>query len=306
VPQTPPLAVSPGGDALAVRGGRSRVGVQSLPGGRRLRIRRAHVGTVTALDWSRAGLAVAGTAGIELDGRPLGGLHGPVQAVAFSPDGSLVAAVDLKRLEIWRTATRTLLAGRALGHAGTTVAFAPGGALLAVGRDDGSVLVVDATNGAVEHVLRPIGASNVSLAFSPDGTLLTGSVSGIVQRWDATSGAPVGDPLLVAAAPVASISFGRDPDLFATAGLSDGLVKLWTTAPLEQFGASFPGAPGTLVHAVLIGHELVAVYDDGTSAVWPTAVSAWEAHACAVAARNLTLEEWRRFVPGHPYAKTCF
>jgi hypothetical protein len=42
---------------------------------------------------------------------------------------------------------------------------------------------------------------------------------------------------------VASISFGRDPHVFATAGLSDGLVKLWTTSPLEQFGASLPGPP---------------------------------------------------------------
>jgi WD40 repeat protein len=305
VPQTPPLAVSPGGDAFAVREGRSSVRIDSLPAGRRLRIRRAHVGTVTALDWSLAGLAVAGTAGVELDGRPLGDLHGPVQAVAFSRDGRRLAAVDEKRLAIWRTATRTLLAGPALGHAGTAVAFSPDGALLAVGRDDGSVLVVDATSGGVEHVLRPIGAPNVSLSFSPDGTLLTGSWSGIVQQWDATSGAPVGHPLLVAAAPVASISFGHDSRMFATAGLSDGVVKLWTTSPLEQFGASFPGPPGALVHAVVADRRLVAVYDSGTAAVWPTSVSAWEAHACAVAARNLTREEWHRFVPGHPYAKTC-
>jgi len=33
--------------------------------------------------------------------------------------------------------------------------------------------------------------------------------------------------------------------------------------------------------------------------------SSWLAHACAVAGRNLTKEEWRRFVPGHPYRKTC-
>jgi DNA-binding SARP family transcriptional activator/WD40 repeat protein/energy-coupling factor transporter ATP-binding protein EcfA2 len=305
VPQTPPLAVSPSGDALAVREGRSSVGFYSLPGGRRLRTRRAHVGTVTAVAWSTAELAVAGTAGVALDGRPLSGLRGPVQAVAFSPDGSLVAAVDLKRLAIWRTATRTFLAGRALGLAGTAVAFSPDGALLAVGRDDGSVLVVDATSGTVEHVIRPVGAPYVCLAFSPDGTLITGSWSGILERWNATDGTRIGQPLLAAAAPVASISFGRDPNIFATAGLSDGLVKLWTTSQIEQFGASFPGPPGNLVHAALADQDQVAVYDDATAAVWPTSLSAWETHACAVAGRNLTHEEWRRFVPRHPYAKTC-
>jgi len=87
--------------------------------------------------------------------------------------------------------------------------------------------------------------------------LITGSWSGIVERWNATSGTPIGQPLLAAAAPVASISFGRDPDMFATAGLSDGLVKLWTTSP--QFGASFPGSSGALVHAALAGQDLIAV-----------------------------------------------
>jgi WD40 repeat protein len=179
------------------------------------------------------------------------------------------------------------------------------GVRLARRLEDGSVLVVDASTGRVEHRLRPIGAPNVSLAFSPDGTLVTGSWSGVVERWNATSGARIGRPLLAAAAPVASISFGGDPRVFATAGLSDGLVKLWTTTPFEQFGASFPGPPGALGHAVLAGARLVVVYDDGSAVVWPTAVSTWVAHACAVAGRNLTREEWRRYVPGHAYAKTC-
>jgi len=34
-------------------------------------------------------------------------------------------------------------------------------------------------------------------------------------------------------------------------------------------------------------------------------LNGWMNHACAVAKRNFTREEWARFVPGHDYAQTC-
>jgi hypothetical protein len=49
----------------------------------------------------------------------------------------------------------------------------------------------------------------------------------------------------------------------------------------------------------------VVVYSDGTGDVWPVTLPAWMQHTCAVAARNLTHEEWDRFVPGRAYAQTC-
>ena len=289
-----------------VREGRSEVAVYSLATRRRLEVERARVGTVTAVAWSaRGALAVAGTTGaVDLDGHLLTRLHRPVQGIAFSPSGRLFAAVDLERLAIWRTETGASTT-TPLGRKGTAVAISPDGKRVAAGRDDGSVLIVGAADGRIEHVLHPIGAPNVSVAFSPDGTVLTGSWSGIVERWNATSGSRIGHPLLAAAAPVASISFGHDPDVFATAGLSDGLAKLWTTSTMEQLGASFPGPPGALGHAVLMPGRLIVAYDDGTAALWPTSLRAWETHACAVAGRNLTREEWRRFVPSHAYAETC-
>jgi hypothetical protein len=140
-----------------------------------------------------------------------------------------------------------------------------------------------ASAGAVEHVLRPIGAPTSVLRSRPTERLITGSWSGIVERWNATSGTPIGQPLLAAAAPVASISFGRDPDMFATAGLSDGLVKLWTTSPLEQFGASFPGSPGALVHAALAGPGSDCRLRRRNRRRVAKTLSVWKTHACTVA-----------------------
>ena len=32
---------------------------------------------------------------------------------------------------------------------------------------------------------------------------------------------------------------------------------------------------------------------------------AWQAKACQIAGRNLTLKEWSSYLPGEPYRKTC-
>jgi hypothetical protein len=42
------------------------------------------------------------------------------------------------------------------------------------------------------------------------------------------------------------------------------------------------------VRAPTCGRALIAVYDDGSGAVWPLDIDAWKRHACAVAGRNLT------------------
>jgi hypothetical protein len=42
-----------------------------------------------------------------------------------------------------------------------------------------------------------------------------------------------------------------------------------------------------------------------SGAVWPLGVDAWKQHACAVAARKLTHEEWSRFITGRDYRSTC-
>jgi WD40 repeat protein len=113
--------------------------------------------------------------------------------------------------------------------------------------------------------------------------------------------------VLVEQAPVAAITVEPGGSHFAVSGGSSGRVKIWDDKTLQQFGASFPGGAGTwgTVAYTPDGSNLVVVYSDGTGDVWPVTLSAWMQHACTVAARNLTSEEWDRFVPGHSYTKTC-
>jgi len=171
------------------------------------------------------------------------------------------------------------------------------------------VLLVDTRTGRVARTITVKNASpNVTaLAFAPDGTLATGTNSGIVNLWNSKTGQRIGQPTLVATAPVASIAFSPDGKTFATSGGSSGGIRIWVTATRQQLGADFPGGQGQWGNVAYTpnGRYLISVYSDGTADRWPASVRAWEDHACAVAGRNFTQEEWRRFVGSRSYSKVC-
>ena len=173
--------------------------------------------------------------------------------------------------------------------------------------DNGKAILVDTATGAVRRTILPRGGSVTALAFARDGTLATGTWAGIVQLWDPATGKERGHPVLAQPSPIASLDFDQSGGTFSTTGGSDGTAKLWATATLQQLGSAFQSDPSQWGTARFTpgGTRLVVLYGDGTGYVWPTTVSAWIAHACTVAGRNLTREEWQRYVPHRRYAPVC-
>jgi WD40 repeat protein len=248
-----------------------------------------------------------------------------VEAVAFAPDGRSIVAGDVNHtpgitpfrygaVAAWSVATGKLqwLQRNRDGWV-CTVVFSPGGNVLAVAQEQGRVRLRDVRSGRVLRTITLYGGpaanafSTDSAAFARDGTLATGTWAGIVQLWKPSTGVEKGRPTLVAAAPVSSIAFDPAKPLFATAGGSDGIVKLWSSTTLRQFGANFPRVSGQWGNAQFTpdGSKLVVIWKDGHAAVWPTDVASWEAHACRVPDRRLTREEWARFVGSRAYAPAC-
>jgi WD40 repeat protein len=339
LPALPPVAMAKNGTKFATRIGESGVGIFSVGTLHRLRSFAIDLGgPITAIAWSTGDeLAIAGMGGRvqlwNIAARPrrvrsfagmtsTTGLAAAVNQLAFSPDGRMLAAAGVNHtrgntpplgsVAVWQTATGKVLWKRANRQGpADSVAFSRDGKRLALGLEIGFGAVdqiVDPTSGRVERLIRPLGGSaSQSLAFAPDGTLATGSWAGIVQRWDVSTGKQLGHPLLAMPAPVSSISFDPTGNEFATGGGSGGFVKLWDTHTLQQLGAAFPGEPGQWANAQFApdGSELVTLYSNGRGTVWPGTVRAWEDHACRVAGRNLTREEWRRFVRGRAYSKVC-
>ena len=210
---------------------------------------------VTTLAWDGVGHLVAGDA----DGMvrnwllptPVLDADGPVNSVAYSPGGRLLAVGDNGGLQIWNPASRTQLAAAAApGPAGTivnAVAFSPVGTSLATGYGDGEIQLWRVTPaGALAPLSRPLVAQKSStdlvefVAFSPDGRLLaTCGDDGTVRLWSVTD--PAGPrPLATVrdSGTIAfSVAFSPDGHTLAVAS-ADGLTRL--------LDISDPGRPAQL------------------------------------------------------------
>jgi DNA-binding SARP family transcriptional activator/WD40 repeat protein len=262
-----------------------------------------------------------------------------IQAVAFSPDSRLIAASDnsetsggitsifagnpqtftsqipndrVSSLAIWHTNDGKLsVAPLDLGTGSAPfdpLAFSPDGRLLAVSTPDGRDLLIDTTTAQTRKTLQPIGGDFTgSLAFAPGGTLATGTLSGIVQLWNPTSGTQVAGPLPVTGGPISSIAFDPSGQRFATAASQDGAVKLFATSTLQQEGVTLNSGQHAASRAAFApdGGSLLVVNDHGNGVTWPTSLTAWKERACVIAGRNLTPHEWSRYVPGQAYTTVC-
>jgi WD40 repeat protein len=100
-----------------------------------------------------------------------------VRSVAFSPDGTLLAASDARGdILLWRLADYQHVATLA-GHTSTVsaIAFSPNGQLLASGSYDSTVRLWDFRSGQCLKILDAHPGEVSGIAFSPDGQFLASS-----------------------------------------------------------------------------------------------------------------------------------
>lgn len=166
--------------------------------------------------------------------RTLIGHSGDVNAVAFSPDKSILASGGKDNFVIlWDTKTWKELK-RFSSHEEnvTAVAFSPDGKMLASGDKNKRVLVWDVATGRNTTTLKVGGEVNV-VAFSPDGrTIATVGESSVVLLWDAASGKEVKE-LKGHSGDVRTIAFSHDGKFIASGGEDDNVI-IWDAATLKE------------------------------------------------------------------------
>jgi WD40 repeat protein len=99
-----------------------------------------------------------------------------VRSVAFAPDGRTLAVACGKDVSLWDPATSTELKKWQLPSPVCQVAYAPGGATLAVGLETGTVTLHHSATGRALATLEGQSGALCSLSFSPDGKMLVAAV----------------------------------------------------------------------------------------------------------------------------------
>ena len=133
-------------------------------------------------------------------------------SLAFSPDGSLLAAAAISRpTEVRDARTGRLVATLRTPDYGRSVAFSPDGALLATGHYDGTGQLWSTETW--KPVGRPLEGHNERrffwMEFTPDGTMLASAgQDGAVALWDVETQNPIGPSLPI------------EPDSYIAADLS--------------------------------------------------------------------------------------
>lgn len=141
--------------------------------------------------------------------------------------------------------------------------------------------------------------------FSADGrSLIYGDRAGRVWTFDTQTWKPRGRPLS-GLVPLLEADVSADGRLLATTS-EDGTARLWDIASGRPIGGPLPGGSGDVVGAAFVGEgSRLAVVHEGGGYVWDVRPSSWKRHACAVAGRTLTRDEWENALPQREYAPAC-
>jgi WD40 repeat protein/tRNA A-37 threonylcarbamoyl transferase component Bud32 len=121
-----------------------------------------------------------------------------ILAVAFSPDGKLIATGCADNsAELWDAATGKSKV-RLLGHQGpvVAVAFSPDNKTVLTGSEDKTAQVWDLATGKPKGSSLQLREPVVAVAFSPDGKkIVTGDSYGSAQLWDVATGKAIGSAM---------------------------------------------------------------------------------------------------------------
>lgn len=167
----------------------------------------------------------------------LSGHTGKVNAVAFSPDSTLLASASIDKdetVKLWDVASKQPKQTLASPNRGIfSLTFLDNQTLVGVG-EDGSIFVWDVTNGqllATYEDGQGQGPLNSVAYDSTEKLLAMGAANGTCKLWDFSnpSQATKVQEITVGNVPVEAVVFSPDGKTLATGG-DDNIVRLWSIA----------------------------------------------------------------------------
>ncbi|MCO6010805.1 hypothetical protein NE236_38185 [Actinoallomurus purpureus] len=237
-------------------------------------------------------------------------------AVAFSPDGTLLAATALpagdpltgsNAIYLWDVRTLRQRGVVGLGpYRPERIAFTPDGSrLLAaaaatattaqkLGSTDSLVRIWRTKDLAVERSLRTGQDQVIGISVSHDGrTLATAGSGRVIRLWDLRSGRLLrtfaGHP-----SSIRDVAFSPDDRTLATGTQGDTIIRLWS-ASTGRLVADLTGHLGVLNRLAFSprGDLLATAGVDGNIGVWNTDPAVTVRHICAILTGPTLTGEWR-------------
>jgi WD40 repeat protein len=234
-----------------------------------------------------------------------------IRSLAFSPDGKYLAigGENARALVVSTTippAIRPIETRHTDIIAGVDIS--PDNRWVATASWDGSAKIWDLQNSQSEPIktinFDPVGRV-FHVKFSADGKwLAAGSWNYQVQLQDMTKLSQEPFKLVGHKGRVFGVQFSPDSQWLATAA-EDNTIRLWNPSEPQAAPVILQGhnsAVGPLAFSA-DGHWLLSGSTDAR--LWRVNGEDLSAVACRTAGRNLTTEEWQRYLPGKPYHQTC-
>ncbi len=228
--------------------------------------------------------------------------EGPIRSLALSADGASIASGAEYSARIWALQSGELSAEIPVDGTVQAIAFAPSGALVAVGDSAGNVFLGSPRGGEALRSLR-MPASISAIAFAPDSArLATADRDGNLTIWDVSATErPLATTTLAEA--VRWISFGEATDRItvATEDWLQALVRVEESDSLQVTGTRLLGTDiGSAAAFARVGETVAAAAAAaGGASILSLSVDApTSSDAAAVAAAGAALphREWSRIL----------
>lgn len=143
-----------------------------------------------------------------------------------------------------------------------------------------------------------------TLRFSPDGERIAIATQDGIRFWDLNQHQFL--ELVISETNIYHLAFNQEGNVLAVYGRksgSKGYLVLWDLDKGQPIGSSFQESFADSTQFVFSQDDSMLISSAGIA--WDVDPISWQSRACQISNRNLTDTEWKIFLGGKPYQKTC-